>query len=196
MSLVTVLQRHARYNRWAYAQLLSDLPAEVFSSPLPIPFRTIRAALTHALVAEILWYSRILGLADVGGFNVTRDLVPLWHGEIGDGQWDSVSCCSTVSELACLISEQSDRWDAFLHSSSDASLDDFFSYIDTRGTSYTRRVGSVVLHAFNHATHHRGQASVGVYAAGIAVPCMDLPYQGDHFDEPPSTGPCAGAASR
>ena len=139
MSLVTVLQRHARYNRWAYAQLLSDLPAEVFSSPLPIPFRTLRAALTHALAAEILWYSRILGLADVGGFNVTRDLVPLWHGEIGDGQWDSVSCCSTVSELACLISEQSDRWDAFLHSSSDASLDNFFSYIDTRGTSYTRR---------------------------------------------------------
>ena len=35
---------------------------------------------------------------------------------------------------------------------------------------------SLVLHVFNHATHHRGQASIALLQLGCEAPVMDMPY--------------------
>lgn len=45
-----------------------------------------------------------------------------------------------------------------------------------QGTPYTLPFASLVLHVFNHATHHRGQASIALLQLNRSAPVMDLPY--------------------
>ncbi len=50
------------------------------------------------------------------------------------------------------------------------------NYRNLQNTPYTLPFASLVLHVFNHATHHRGQASIALVQLGRAAPVMDLPY--------------------
>lgn len=47
-------------------------------------------------------------------------------------------------------------------------------YRSTKGQAFRKRLGSVLLHFFNHQTHHRGQASTLLYQAGIDIGVTDL----------------------
>ncbi|MCK4517041.1 MAG: DinB family protein [Spirochaetaceae bacterium] len=45
--------------------------------------------------------------------------------------------------------------------------DEVFSYVNTRGEEHRFRVGDMLLHISNHATHHRGQISQILDEAGV-----------------------------
>ena len=47
-------------------------------------------------------------------------------------------------------------------------------YRNTRGDAHRRRFGDVLLHFFNHQTHHRGQATTLLSQAGAEVGATDL----------------------
>jgi len=55
-----------------------------------------------------------------------------------------------------------------------ADLDIALRYRNTRGDAHHRRFGDVLLHFFNHQTHHRGQASTLLTQAGAEVGVTDL----------------------
>ncbi len=55
-----------------------------------------------------------------------------------------------------------------------ADLAHAFEYRSMRGDAYRRHFGSVLLHFFNHQTHHRGQASTLLSQAGIDIGVTDL----------------------
>lgn len=55
-----------------------------------------------------------------------------------------------------------------------AHLDAPLTYRNTRGIEYRKHFGSVLLHFFNHQTHHRGQASTLLTQAGIDIGVTDL----------------------
>ena len=63
-----------------------------------------------------------------------------------------------------------------VHSKPDIWFDTPFSYSNTRGDALHHVPGPVLSHVFNHATHHRGQASAAVTMAGEEAPVMDLLY--------------------
>jgi len=47
-------------------------------------------------------------------------------------------------------------------------------YPNLRGQLFHRHFGSLLLHFFNHQTHHRGQASTLLSQAGIDIGVTDL----------------------
>lgn len=47
-------------------------------------------------------------------------------------------------------------------------------YVNTAGQKQARNFGALVLHFFNHQTHHRGQASTLLFQAGVDVGVTDL----------------------
>ena len=57
---------------------------------------------------------------------------------------------------------------------SDADLDSVLSYRNTRGTTFRREVYPLLIHLFNHQTHHRGQATTLLTQAGVDVGTTDL----------------------
>lgn len=57
---------------------------------------------------------------------------------------------------------------------SDADLQHVLHYKNTKGVESSKRFSSLVLHFFNHQTHHRGQASTLLSQAGIDIGVTDL----------------------
>jgi len=48
------------------------------------------------------------------------------------------------------------------------------SYRNTKGIEATKNLGLLLLHLFNHQTHHRGQASTLLSQSGVDVGVTDL----------------------
>ena len=57
---------------------------------------------------------------------------------------------------------------------SEEDLARILSYRNTKGVSFNRGLSYLLLHFFNHQTHHRGQVSTLLAQAGIAVGVTDL----------------------
>ena len=55
-----------------------------------------------------------------------------------------------------------------------ADLDHVLEYRNTKGDPKRKLFGSLVLHLFNHQTHHRGQATTLLSQAGLDVGVTDL----------------------
>lgn len=55
-------------------------------------------------------------------------------------------------------------------------LAETFSYHSTKGKPFTRVLGPILLHVYNHGTHHRGQISAALTALGHKAPVLDLLY--------------------
>ena len=53
-------------------------------------------------------------------------------------------------------------------------LDQALAYTNMKGEPGHRRFGSLLLHFFNHQTHHRGQITTLLSQAGVAVGVTDL----------------------
>ena len=55
-----------------------------------------------------------------------------------------------------------------------ADLEQVLVYRNTRGQAFRKYFGSLLLHVFNHQTHHRGQASTLLTQAGVDIGVTDL----------------------
>jgi uncharacterized damage-inducible protein DinB len=56
----------------------------------------------------------------------------------------------------------------------DADFDGVLHYKRLNGEPGAKRFGGVMLHFFNHQTHHRGQASTLLFQAGVDIGVTDL----------------------
>ena len=56
----------------------------------------------------------------------------------------------------------------------DDALVSTLSYKNSKDQEYNKNMGDLLLHVFNHQTHHRGQVSALLYQAGIDVGVTDL----------------------
>lgn len=56
----------------------------------------------------------------------------------------------------------------------DDELSTTLSYHNTKGVASKRRYSSLVVHFFNHQTHHRGQTTTLLSQAGVDVGVTDL----------------------
>ena len=56
----------------------------------------------------------------------------------------------------------------FVNEIAPEDLDRYLEYVDSHGRAYKRVFGGLVLHVFNHQTHHRGMISIYLENMGIA----------------------------
>ena len=153
----------ARYNAHAdrlLFELLDGIDPDLITRPAGSYFVSILGLLNHTLLAGLTWMVRFRD----GGIDLPALQDPIlefehpgWHSLLFDTYAATRDCQNDLDRLFIRLTGE---WD-------DAGCATPFSYTTSHGESHRRRAGEVLLHVFNHATHHRGQISQILDGQGI-----------------------------
>ena len=160
----------AKYNEWMNARLYEaamTLPGEELAADRKAFFGSILGTLNHLVVGDTIWLQRFAchpanyaALEPVRDLPAPASLDQILHADI-HGLWKH------RSSLDRLITD-------WAHSIADHDLDHVLRYANTKGVVANRNFFSLVMHFFNHQTHHRGQATTLLSQAGVDVGVTDL----------------------
>ena len=160
MDLHQHLRLMADYHVWALDRLYEQIDtlgdADYFRDCGQF-FGSIHGTLNHLLLVEHLWQARLRHEV----FAATGLDQQLEAGR---------------EQLKQRLREFALGWRPFVDGMSAAQLGGDLAYRNLQGDAFQLPFASLVLHVFNHATHHRGQASIGLVQLGRPAPVMDLPY--------------------
>jgi uncharacterized damage-inducible protein DinB len=160
----------ARYNAvmngklYAAAAMLDD---EALRRDRGAFFGSLLGTMNHLVAGDTIWLTRFAGhpagypsLAPLRG----RPLPPSLTHSFGD-------------TLAVLQAERTrlDRMiEAFAAELHADELAQPFEFRSMKGQAFRKPFGGLLLHFFNHQTHHRGQASTLLFQAGVDIGVTDL----------------------
>jgi uncharacterized damage-inducible protein DinB len=152
-------RRLADYNRWANLRLYGaalEMPEELYRRPTGVFFGSLHGTLNHLLVTDRIWLKRLTGA-----------------GEHPD-RLNAILYENRQELLGARIAEDA-RLIGVIASYSDGDLDKAVAYQTTSGKPYTQALQDILLHLFNHQTHHRGQAHACCsILTGAEPPSLDL----------------------
>jgi uncharacterized damage-inducible protein DinB len=145
----------AKFNKTANAKMdgiIKTLSPEEWDRPLGGYFKSVRGLCSHLYICDFNWLKRFPKIRD---FAVLKE--PLFDRE-------------PYSYAEVLFADKGDYFAprasldekiiAFADELKDADLSAALKYSDARGNSYERNFGGLILHFFNHQTHHRGMISL------------------------------------
>lgn len=169
MSRISHVHLMASYNATMNATLYEaarQLPAASLCADRKAFFGSILGTLNHLVNADIIWLKRFAAHpANFAQLDAIRALPdPAGLGAIGFGDIDS------LWEHRQWLDQQIADWTAAL---SEADLGQLLHYTNSRG-AFARNFFSLLMHFFNHQTHHRGQASTLLSQEGIDIGVTDL----------------------
>lgn len=144
--------------RLPHAELVADRKAF---------FGSILGTLNHLLVADLLWLHRLAAHpADFPALHALRDMPR--------PQRLDQALCAGLPQWADLRA----RIDAMLvdcmEQMREADLDHELDYANMAGVRSRRGTFGLLLHLFNHQTHHRGQLTTLLTQAGVDIGETDL----------------------
>jgi len=156
--MTNLFQQLARYNQWANACLYSaalTMPEESYRWPAGVYFDSLRGTLNHLLLTDRLWLKRLTGEGDH-----PKELDTILYDDRRE------LARARVAEDARLIAVVT-AYDA-------TSLTRPLVYATTSGARQEQILSDVLMHLFNHQTHHRGHAHACCSIVGVAPPALDL----------------------
>jgi uncharacterized damage-inducible protein DinB len=160
----------ASYNEWMNVKLYdaaARLPAQELHADKGAFFGSLFGTLNHIAVGDTIWLKRFAAH-------------PSGHAAL-----DPIRATAAPATLAQALAPDLDAlrarrqlldavirdWAAQL---SEDDLSHVLHYANTKGIQSRRRFASLVMHFFNHQTHHRGQASTLLSQAGVDIGVTDL----------------------
>jgi uncharacterized damage-inducible protein DinB len=170
MSRTAQFSQLATYNQWMNKKLY-DAAAAIGSEELHQNkgafFGSIFGTLNHLVVADTLWLKRFAN--HPAQFQSLVKLVALTTPTALDQQ-----LCGALSDMAFLRATLDEVIIQFCAELSEDFFDSPFEYKSTKGILGRKVFGDVLMHLFNHQTHHRGQATTLFSQLGIDVGATDL----------------------
>jgi uncharacterized damage-inducible protein DinB len=152
-------QQLADYNRWANLRLYGaalDLPEQQYRQATGVFFGSLHGTLNHLLVTDRIWLKRLTG-----------------QGE-APNRLDAILHDNRQDLLRARIAEDA-RLTDLVRSYTEADLTRAVAYQTMAGKPYTQPLQELLLHLFNHQTHHRGQAHACCsILTGTEPPTLDL----------------------
>ncbi|WJR76955.1 DinB family protein [Bradyrhizobium sp. NP1] len=149
----------AAYNHWANRRLYGaalELPDEAYRRPTGVFFASLHGTLNHLLLTDRVWLKRLTG---EGEHPARLDAI------IHDDRNELLR--ARMAEDARLI--------RVIGGYREADLDGVVSYQNMAGKPFEQRLVDILLHLFNHQTHHRGQAHACCsILTGQEPPSLDL----------------------
>ena len=170
MHIVDHVRLLARYNHWmnekVYAACAS-LSAEPFWRDRKAFFSSISGTLNHLLVADILWLKRFN--AHPRGYNSLQAMAAMANPVA----LDQIMAPSLPEwrAMRARVDEVIVAWSAEMR---EPDLDAVLEYRSLNGEACENPFGDLVLHLFNHHTHHRGQVTTLLSQEGVGVGSTDL----------------------
>ena len=159
----------ASYNAAMNCQLYAaaaSLPQEALTGDRGAFFGSVLGTLNHIVAGDTIWLRRFMGhQSDFKSLKAMADIEPpasLTHS-FGD---DLESLLEHRVRLDGIIS-------ALAAEVSNADLEQPLAYRNARG-EFQKNFGSLLLHLFNHQTHHRGQVSTLLSQSGVDIGLTDL----------------------
>lgn len=159
MSALDVFKTMAEYNRWMNERLYAvcaEMPDGERRRDAGAFFKSIHGTLNHVLLGDKLWLGRFLDEP----FPV-ESLDQELYGDFDDMLAERVATDRVIIE--------------FTNSLDEAAIDRKFHFttlVDPAARTYIFR--HVLLHFFNHQTHHRGQLTTLISQAGYEPGVTDL----------------------
>jgi uncharacterized damage-inducible protein DinB len=149
----------ARYNEWANGRLYkaaARLSGDQLSCDMGAFFGSLLGTLNHLLVGDMIWMSRFEGRN-----NEIRDLNAVLYDDL-----------SSLWEARQLLDRQIV---AYIDRLDRNTLDGTIKYKSNRNPADIEQyLAPLLLHFFNHQTHHRGQAHCILTALVGEAPSLDL----------------------
>ncbi|MDE1145197.1 MAG: DinB family protein [Azospirillaceae bacterium] len=160
----------AQYNSWMNAKLFeaaARLPAAELAADRGAFFRSLLGTLNHLLVVDLLWLRRFR--EHPPGYPALDPVLELPRPD----RLDQILYreLDGLAEARRRMDQAMEAWAATLPAE---VLDQTLRFTSYRGDAYAKRFGDIVLHLFNHQTHHRGQATTLLSQAGQDVGATDL----------------------
>lgn len=180
MSVLEHFKLLASYNQWMNEKVYeaaSQLGEDELLADRGAFFGSIVGTLNHLVVGDTIWLKRfathpvcrevlnpIADLPTPTALNqlLFTDLVRLREHR----QWLDTLICDWVAGL------------------SEDDLDYVLSYRNIKGVPFKKPLSQLMLHFFNHQTHHRGQVSTLLSQAGVDIGVTDLLALIPNEDEP------------
>ena len=170
MSLKSHFELLSVYNQWINSKIYKtagQLCATELTKDRGAFFGSILGTLNHIIVGDIIWLKRFAthpscldSLREVAGLENPTGLDQVAINDFG-----------ALAEHRFWLDGKIINW---LTELTEADLDFILSYHDTEGFPANKRYSSLILHFFNHQTHHRGQLSTLLSQAGLNVGVTDL----------------------
>ena len=160
----------ASYNAWMNTKVLDaalTLPEAELIADRKAFFGSILGTLNHLVVADTIWLKRFANhpaqyteLEPIVGLPTPDTLDQVMFPDLPGLQEHRKLLDNIIMNWAEAITE--------------ADLDYVLHYVNTKGIQGDKKFFSLIMHFFNHQTHHRGQLSTLLYQAGIDVGVTDL----------------------
>ena len=160
----------ATYNEWMNANIYEAakrLSDEELSLNRNAYFGSIIGTLNHLVAGDVIWLQRFAGhpanysvLEPIQQLPAPKSLNHLTFSNIRDLSAHRIWLDRVIVEWSRSITE--------------AHLDDTLSYTNMAGTPADKSFFGLLLHFFNHQTHHRGQVSTLLSQAGVDIGNTDL----------------------
>ena len=160
----------ADYNKWMNSKLY-EICAKLSPTELTenrgAYFGSIIGTLNHLVVTDIIWLKRIgYALGDRSELNAVlqittpESLNTILHVNLNQLERQRQLLDQSFLSLAQSIS--------------DSDLQKAITYKNTKGSEFTRVLFCLLMHVFNHQTHHRGQTTTLLSQAGQDIGVTDL----------------------
>jgi uncharacterized damage-inducible protein DinB len=170
MADARLFQLFAGYNAWMNEKLLqaaATLPADALRSNRGAFFGSILGTFNHLIVADTMWFKRFV--AHPKGAHA---LAPIFampdENRLDAAPFDTLEA---MRPRRAAIDAAIQAWIAELQPE---DLDYPLEYRNSKGIPSRRETASLLLHVFNHQTHHRAQAGTLLTQAGVDIGTTDL----------------------
>jgi uncharacterized damage-inducible protein DinB len=177
MSRASHVRLMAEYNSWMNDKLYAaaaSLPETALAEDRGAFFGSILGTLNHLAVGDTIWLKRFADHPHDPAGAGHPALQPLRDVPLPSGL--DVQLCANLAELA-----ERRRWldgiiGTWATALTEAELgpECLLHYANTKGVVHNKEFFSVLMHFFNHQTHHRGQASTLLSQAGADIGVTDL----------------------
>lgn len=163
--IVLLATYNASMNTRLYAAAAA-LPKDALSADRGAFFGSIMGTLNHIVAGDTIWLRRFMGHpSHFAALQAMADIPPP-TGLTHIYSDDRGTLLAHRQRLDAII-------EAFAAEVSDSDLAHVLTYKNSRGEC-RKHFGSLLLHLFNHQTHHRGQATTLLSQSGVDVGVTDL----------------------
>ncbi|MGM0906426.1 MAG: DinB family protein [Pseudomonadota bacterium] len=160
----------AEYNQWMNLKLYdacSQLSNEQLSEDRKAFFGSIIGTLNHLAVADTIWLKRMsTDLSHHRELNALSRL-PMPHAL-------NTILYPKLEELAEYRQHLDNLFLSLSKVVPENELQQIITYKNTQGIEFNKVLFSLLVHVFNHQTHHRGQITTLLSQAGVDVGVTDL----------------------
>lgn len=164
--IILLAQYNKTMNRKLYGAA-AKLPLEEVGADRRAFFGSLLGTMNHLIAGDTIWLMRFAlhptqfrALDSLRAAPVPSNLTQSY----GDNLLALHTHRTRLDELIAALAEE-------LHQS---DLEQMLVYRNSRGLKFQKCFGSLLLHFFNHQTHHRGQASTLLTQAGVDIGVTDL----------------------